>query len=201
MVGDLVDLVFTGGGVACLLLDASRLRALGVTGARRLAVAPAAPAFAENAVSEFEWTTAQALFAPSGSPAAAVDWINLDAGRLIATQSLAARWEAMSMELADNASEKFAHWVKAQSAEMAALIRSADIRVEWGRSIGASLALAGRFGPLRRSRVPPARVRVSVAFMTADAFDCGVIPRARPLPPRGVAPSAPQRAAVSSAEP
>jgi tripartite-type tricarboxylate transporter receptor subunit TctC len=130
VVGGQVDMMLTGGGVARPLLEAGRIRALGVTSAGRLAVAPDAPTFAEAGVPGFEWIAAQALFAPAGTSAAIVRRINADAARVIAMPEVRTRWDAMSLDQIDNTPEQFAAWVVAQTAEMATLIRTADVRVE-----------------------------------------------------------------------
>lgn len=130
VVGGQVDMMLTGGGVARPLLEAGRIRALGVTSPRRLSVAPDAPTFAEAGAAGFEWIAVQALFAPAGTPGPIVGQISADAASVIATPEVRARWDAMSLDRIDNTPEQFAAWVAAQTAEMATLIRTANVRVE-----------------------------------------------------------------------
>jgi tripartite-type tricarboxylate transporter receptor subunit TctC len=128
--GGQVDLLLTGGGVARPFLDGGRVRVLGVSSTQRLAIAPEAPTIAEAGVTGYEWLTAQSIFAPAGTPAEIARRINADVARVIATPELAARWQAMSLERIDNTPEEFTEWVKAQTREMAALIRAANVKVE-----------------------------------------------------------------------
>jgi tripartite-type tricarboxylate transporter receptor subunit TctC len=130
VVGGQVDVMLTGGGVAKPLLEAGRIKALGVTSARRLALVPDAPTFAEAGLAGYEWLASQALFAPSATPAGIVRRINADVAAAIASPELSARWQAMALEPVNNTPVQFAAWIAAQSAEMAALVRSANVKIE-----------------------------------------------------------------------
>lgn len=128
LVGGQVDLMFSSGPLVQPLLAAGKLKALAVTTPRRMALAPQVPTLAESGLSGFEWSAAQGLFAPAGTPAAVVARINADVAAAIRLPDLRARWEKMGIDPVENTHEQFAAWIAKEAAEAAALIRRAGIK-------------------------------------------------------------------------
>jgi tripartite-type tricarboxylate transporter receptor subunit TctC len=128
--GGQVDLMFTSGPLAQPLLASGKLKAFAVTSARRSKQLPQLPTLAESGLAGFNWISAQGLFAPAGTPAAVVRRINADVAAVIATPEFQARWEKMGLEAVENSPEQFAAWVARETADVAALIRSAGIKVD-----------------------------------------------------------------------
>lgn len=130
VVGGQVDLMFTSGPLAQPLMAGGKLKALAVSSSKRMAVAPQAPTLAESGFVGFEWLSAQGMFAPAGTPAEVVQKINADVAAAIRLPDIQARFEKMGIDAVDNTPAQFAAWVAKESAETAALIRAAGIKVD-----------------------------------------------------------------------
>ncbi|HWX50025.1 MAG TPA: tripartite tricarboxylate transporter substrate binding protein [Roseomonas sp.] len=76
LLGGRVDLMFTSLFGIMDHIQEGRLRLLATTGAHRSPAAPEAPTVAEAGVPGYAYTTWQAVFAPAGTPAAAVSRLN-----------------------------------------------------------------------------------------------------------------------------
>ena len=68
-------------------VKAGRLRALGVTGAKRLTAVPDVPTFAETGLSGFNVDQWYGVFAPAGAPSAVVRKLNEDLTRALASRN------------------------------------------------------------------------------------------------------------------
>lgn len=130
VVGGHADLMFTSGPLAQPLFASGRLRALAVTTAQRMPLVPDVPTVAEAGFPGFEWAAAQGMFAPAGTPAAAVQRINADVRAAIRLPELRARWDTMALMAADQSPAEFAAWVQRETADAAALIRTARITLQ-----------------------------------------------------------------------
>ena len=130
MLGGQVDLMFDSITSAAPHIQSGKLRALGVTSARRSATLPGVPTIAEAGVPGYEVSPWFAVFAPAGTPAPIVQKLNtalLDAMKQPDTQ---ARFDAIGAqpigstpaELADHVDKEMARWGK--------LIKERNIRMD-----------------------------------------------------------------------
>jgi tripartite-type tricarboxylate transporter receptor subunit TctC len=78
-IGGHIDMVFTSSPDALPQIKAGRLRALAITGPRRLAALPEVPTMAENGVTESELLGWGGLCAPRGTPQAVIGKLNAEA--------------------------------------------------------------------------------------------------------------------------
>ena len=109
---------------------AGKLKALAVTGKKRLSVLPDVPTMIEVGLPGFEATSWYGLFAPAGTPDAVVQQINRDVNRALEQPELRERLAKFNLtpagttpaELGQHLSEETARWEK--------VIRGANIRVE-----------------------------------------------------------------------
>ena len=105
-----------------------RLRALGVSSARRSSLLPDVPTIAEAGVGGFNFPIWYGIWAPAGTPAVLVDKLVKDIGRVLAGQSLR-DWvtkhggEPMNMTRAE-----FARFVLSESETAAQIISAAGIK-------------------------------------------------------------------------
>lgn len=67
---------------------AGRLKALAVTSAKRIAIAPELPTVAEAALKDFESSQWWGLYGPAGLPAAAVERLNAAGNKVLATDDI-----------------------------------------------------------------------------------------------------------------
>jgi tripartite-type tricarboxylate transporter receptor subunit TctC len=104
--------------------QSGRLRALGVSGAKRSVAAPDVPTIAEAGVAGFEASNWYGLVAPAGTPRAIVAKLNQEIGRVLMLPDLRAKLLAMGMEVESNTPEAFAEYLNNDA-------------VKWGRVIKA----------------------------------------------------------------
>jgi tripartite-type tricarboxylate transporter receptor subunit TctC len=77
VMSDQVDMMFAGYGVVSGYIKVGTLKALAVTGAHRLKLAPDLPTVSEAGLPGFEATTWTGLFAPAGTPGPIVSKLNM----------------------------------------------------------------------------------------------------------------------------
>jgi tripartite-type tricarboxylate transporter receptor subunit TctC len=129
-IGGHIDMVFTSSPDALPQIKAGRLRALAITGPRRLAALPEVPTMAENGVTESELLGWGGLCAPSGTPQAVIGKLNAEAVAAYLAPNVKANLELQGYELAANTPEEFAQFIKLDIARTVALVKQFRIRPE-----------------------------------------------------------------------
>jgi tripartite-type tricarboxylate transporter receptor subunit TctC len=123
------QLVFAGAPGIVGHMKAGRLRALGVSTARRLAVFPDVPTIAEAGVPGYEATQWYGLLAPAGTPAPIVDKLNREIASWVQTKALQERLVADGSEPFTTKPDEFLAFIKSEIARWAPVIQSAHISV------------------------------------------------------------------------
>ena len=129
-IGGHIDMVFTSSPDALPQIKAGQLRALAITGPRRLAALPEVPTMAENGVTESELLGWGGLCAPSGTPQAVIGKLNAEAVAAYLAPNVKANLELQGYELAANTPEEFAQFIKLDIARTVALVKRFGIRPE-----------------------------------------------------------------------
>jgi tripartite-type tricarboxylate transporter receptor subunit TctC len=130
MLGGQVDLMFDSITSAAPHIQAGKLRALGVTSARRSAALPNVPTIAEAGVPGYEVSPWFAVFAPAGTPAPIVQKINaalLDAMKQPDTK---ARFDAIGAEPIGSTPAQLATHLDKEMARWSKLIKERNIRMD-----------------------------------------------------------------------
>jgi tripartite-type tricarboxylate transporter receptor subunit TctC len=89
-------------GVGLPMVQAGRLRALGVMGAARMSSAPNVPTFAEAGVPGMEVGTWNVVMAPLGTPAPIVDRLNAAINQVLREPAIRAKLEALGITPVDD---------------------------------------------------------------------------------------------------
>jgi len=105
-----------------------KARALAVTGSRRLAILPDVPTLREAGFAGAEVTTWFGLFAPAGTPKAAVDRLQRDAATSL--QTLTERFAAQGDEAVGSTPDQFAAFVRAEHAKWGKVIKDFGVKIE-----------------------------------------------------------------------
>jgi tripartite-type tricarboxylate transporter receptor subunit TctC len=105
-----------------------KARALAVTGTRRLAALPDVPTLRETGITGADVTTWFGLFAPAGTPKAAVDRLHRDA--VTSLQALSERFAAQGDEAVGSTPEQFSAFVRAEHAKWGKVIKDAGVKIE-----------------------------------------------------------------------
>lgn len=121
-----VQLLISGFSSAWPQVRAGRLRALAVTGARRLAAAPDLPTLGET-LPGYEVTSWYGVFVPARTPRPIIDRLNRELGAIIRRPDMVERLVAMGIEPEGNSPEAFAGQLGAETQRWARTVRQAGL--------------------------------------------------------------------------
>lgn len=123
---------FTFGGIISALthIKAQRLRALAVSGPRRISALPDLPTVSEAGVPGFAVTQWYALLAPAGTPRAIVDFLNKEINRTLHQPEVALRISAEGSEAVGTTPLQLAAIIRAEREKWSKVIRQAGIKGE-----------------------------------------------------------------------
>ncbi len=111
-------------------VEAGRLRALAVTGARRSARLPQAPTVAESGFKGYESTLAYGLMAPRGTPEPVLKALSVALSKAVESVSLRDALRAEGAEPLAGSGADFSALMAAENAKWARVIRAAGIKPE-----------------------------------------------------------------------
>ncbi|HZN99610.1 MAG TPA: tripartite tricarboxylate transporter substrate binding protein [Burkholderiales bacterium] len=129
-IGGQVQLVF--GAIPATLphVRAGRLRALAVTTAKRVAVAPDLPTVAESGYPGYEVTNWHGLVGPKGLPKEVVERVNREINELITSEDMKKHMATEGLEPAGGSPARFADILKTEAARWGKVVQQAGIKVE-----------------------------------------------------------------------
>jgi tripartite-type tricarboxylate transporter receptor subunit TctC len=125
-----VQIMFANLLLAAPQARAGRLRALGVAGLKRAAIAPDIPTIAEQGYPDFEMASWYGLFVPARTPARIVDVIGREAARAINAQEVIDNLARQGLEAAYKNSGEFKVHIGRETAMWAKLIKEANIKAD-----------------------------------------------------------------------
>ncbi len=111
-------------------VKAGKLRALGVSSAKRVPLLPDVPTIAESALPGFETGTWYGVVAPAGTPRPVVDKLNREVLRILALPDVQERLASQGLEPAGNSPADFATMIRAEIAKYAKIVKAAGIKAE-----------------------------------------------------------------------
>ena len=106
---------------------AGKLRALGVSSARRSAAAPAIPTIAEAGVPGYESAQWYGLWAPAGTPREIIAWLHKETTAILRAPNMQKRLAEDGLDVVANAPEEFAASIKADIAKWTKVVKAAGI--------------------------------------------------------------------------
>jgi len=130
VIGGRVQLIFSTIAPALPHIRAGRLRALGVTTAKRAAVAPDVPTIAESGVKGFSVSNWQGILVPGKTPAAIVRKLNHDVLATLELPGMSEVLHAQGLDPAGGTSAEFTALIKEETAKYSQVVKSAGIHVE-----------------------------------------------------------------------
>lgn len=107
-----------------------KVKALAVTGERRLAALPEVPTFAEAGTAGVDVVTWFGLFAPAGTPAAIVEQLNSAATAALKSEDVQRSLATLGDEPVGSSAADFSRFVRAEHQRWVQITRSAGIKIE-----------------------------------------------------------------------
>ncbi len=125
-----VQLTFNPASVVLPHVKANRLRALGVTSAKRTPLAPDVPTIAEAGVPGYEASGWYAVLAPAGTPQTITARLHRELMIALADREVKERFAATGVEPIGTTPEQFAAFMRDEYAKWGKVVRSAGVKAE-----------------------------------------------------------------------
>jgi tripartite-type tricarboxylate transporter receptor subunit TctC len=110
-------------------IKAGRVRALGVTSAKRSASMPEVPTVAES-VPGYEMVLWIGVFAPAGTPREVASKLNAEVVRIVNLADIRQKLGGMGVDPLGNSSEQVTEWIRREIAKFGPVVKAAGIKVE-----------------------------------------------------------------------
>lgn len=130
VVGGQVQLLFTSTGAAMPHIKSGRLKALGLTTAKRTPALPEVPTIAETGLAGFQVDGWYALMAPGKTPKPIIDRLYRDTAEVLKMPDTVARIESFGLEPAGISPQQFGDTIRAELKKWGKLIKEAGIKAE-----------------------------------------------------------------------
>jgi tripartite-type tricarboxylate transporter receptor subunit TctC len=130
LVGGQVLLSFASMASAVPFVRSGRLRAIAVSGAERSALFPEVPTVAESGLAGFASEDWQGILAPAKTPAAIVQKLNGEIGRILLLPEVKAKLQAAGFEPKPSTPEWFAQFIQAETLKWARLLKGIGIKAQ-----------------------------------------------------------------------
>ena len=111
-------------------IKSGRLKALGVTSARRSRVLPDIPTIAESGVPGYEMTSWNALLVPKGTPAAVVTRLNAEITKALGSPDVVETLNSQGLEPIGGPPENLGRLISSELVKWAKVIKAANIRAD-----------------------------------------------------------------------
>jgi tripartite-type tricarboxylate transporter receptor subunit TctC len=111
-------------------INAGRLKPLGVTSLSSTELMPGVKSIAEQGLPGFELTAWNAFFAPKGTPAPIVEFLNAEVRKVLAHPDTRQRLMSLGFEVAGSTPQQLAERIRTEREKWGRIIRAANIRVE-----------------------------------------------------------------------
>ena len=125
-----VDMYFSTLTSAVPHVLSGKVRALGVTSAKRVAIFPDVPTIGEAALDEYDISGWSALHGPAGVPRDVVDRLNAAIHKVVAMQDLREQFLRVGDEPQTNTPEQMAEMMRAGVEKFGSIIRTAGIKAD-----------------------------------------------------------------------
>jgi tripartite-type tricarboxylate transporter receptor subunit TctC len=125
-----VHLIFSTPSALIPHARTGRVRALGVTSARRLPVIPEVPTIAEAGLPGYDVNNCYGVLLPAKTPRPIVDKLNAELVRILRLPEVRAQLESLGFEVTESTPEEFTAFVKAEMAKWSKALSAAGIKPE-----------------------------------------------------------------------
>jgi len=129
VIGGQVDMTFAVSSNIISHVKNGRLKGIAVSGKKRLSALPQMPTFAEAGMPDFDISSWYGLLAPAGTAKEIIDKVSAEIARMLALPDFKDKLEAQGFAPFLSSTEQFAALMKANYAKYAAVIKTANIKV------------------------------------------------------------------------
>ena len=130
LLGGRVTMMFDNMPSSLPLVQEGKLRALGVTSAKRSPAAPEIPTIAEQGLPGFEAVSWFALFAPAATPRPIVDKLQGEVKKILAMPEVAKKLAEIGLEPVGSSADELAAYQRAEIAKWAKVVKDSGAKVE-----------------------------------------------------------------------
>jgi tripartite-type tricarboxylate transporter receptor subunit TctC len=131
MLGGQVDFAFVVAPDGLAHVKAGKLRAIGVTGAKRAAPLPDVPTLAEAGVSGYEATAWFGYLAPAGTPREIIDRLNAEIAKALESPDVRERLAPGGLsELPGGTPERFGDLIKTEIAKWSKVVKESGAKID-----------------------------------------------------------------------
>jgi tripartite-type tricarboxylate transporter receptor subunit TctC len=130
LVGGQIELSFENTTIAVPFIKGGRMRALGVTTAKRTGALPDTPTIAEAGVPGFEVSSWQGVFAPAGTPPDILKKLNVEIVRIIGLPDIQRRLADIGADPVGNTPEQFTAFIKTELDKWQKVVKASGARVD-----------------------------------------------------------------------
>jgi tripartite-type tricarboxylate transporter receptor subunit TctC len=111
-------------------VTSGQLRALAVTGPKRLAALPDVPTVAEAGLADLQFTSWNGVHAPAGTPKAVIDRLNAELDKICALPDFQKRLVELGFAPEGGSADAFGSFVKADLARWEKVVRETGVKLE-----------------------------------------------------------------------
>jgi tripartite-type tricarboxylate transporter receptor subunit TctC len=130
VLGGRVTMMFDNMPSSLPLVREGKLRALGVTSAKRSAAAPEIPTIAEQGLPGFDAVSWFALFAPAGTPKPVVDKLQREVSRILKLPDVAKRLAELGLDADGGTPEDLAAYQRSEIVKWAKVVKDSGAKAE-----------------------------------------------------------------------
>lgn len=130
LIGGQIQLNFDTPVTSIPHIKSGRLRALAITGSKRLATLPDVPTFAEAGLPTYDFQLWFGVLAPAGTPGPIVDKLSAEIARILAVPEVKQQLAEQGLDTAYRPSAEFDKLIRSDHERFGRLIKSAGIKVE-----------------------------------------------------------------------
>lgn len=125
-----VEIAFSSIAQTSTLVKAKRLRALGVTSARRSSALPDVPTIAEAGLPGYEFVTWYGILAPKSTPKAIVELLNEKFRKIMVPPDLVRRFHDIGLDVITSSPEEFSTYLKSELKKWGEVLSERNMRAD-----------------------------------------------------------------------
>ena len=130
LVAGQIQLMFDNLASSLGQVRAGKVKALAVTTAKKAALAPELPTIAESGLPGFDISTWFGIFAPAGTPKAAIDRLHAEFTKALAAPDVREKMPNLGAEPVGSSPEAFAAYIRSEADKYAKVIKASGAKVD-----------------------------------------------------------------------